>query len=76
MTPKEGVTLKELKGTLLRAQERLLEHKDVCLGAVMGTIEERPDQLVVIVGWKSVEVRITIQLRQRSHRRSCIFISN
>ena len=76
MTPKEGVTLEELKGTLLRAQERLLEHKDVCLGAVMGTIEERPDQLVVIVGWKSVEVRITIQSPQRSHRRSCMFVSN
>ena len=57
LTPKDGVSLEDLKNTLLRAQARLLEHKDICYGAVMGTIEERPDQLLILAGWKSLEVR-------------------
>ncbi|VDC00827.1 unnamed protein product [Peniophora sp. CBMAI 1063] len=55
LTPRDGVSLDELKDTLFRAEEVLKGMSDVCLGLVLGTIEEKPELLVVLVGWTSVE---------------------
>ncbi|KZV63999.1 hypothetical protein PENSPDRAFT_656853 [Peniophora sp. CONT] len=55
LTPEDGVTLDELKAALLRSNEVLAQHRDLSTGAVIGTMEERPDQLIVIAGWQSLE---------------------
>ena len=56
MTPQDGVTLEELNDVLVRSHKLLEGHKDLSVGGVIGTMEERPDQLVAVVGWESVEV--------------------
>lgn len=63
LSPSNGVTLDELTSALLLARERLLaKHKDdsvMVYGSSYGTMEERPNQLVTIIGWESLEVRTT-----------------
>lgn len=69
LTPEDGVTLDELKAALLRSNEVLAQHRDLSTGAVIGTMEERPDQLIVIAGWQSLEV-CAIVCKARSSRGS------
>ena len=57
MTPQDDVSLEELNDVLVRSHKLLEGHKDLSVGGVIGTMEERPDQLVAVVGWESVEVR-------------------
>ena len=57
MTPQDGVSIEEVKDVLVRSHKLLEKHKDLSVGGVVGTMEERPDQLVAVVGWESVEVR-------------------
>ena len=60
MTPQDGVSLAELNDVLVRSHKLLEGHKDLSVGGVIGTMEERPDQLVAVVGWESVEVRCRV----------------
>lgn len=56
LAPKDGVTLDELRGVLTLARERLSAlPEDIALDGVLGEAEERPNQLLLLVGWESLE---------------------
>ncbi|VDC00825.1 unnamed protein product [Peniophora sp. CBMAI 1063] len=57
LTPKENESFDELTKTLVGVEAKRAEGGGGKYGSgtIVGTIEERPDQLVVLVGWNSVE---------------------
>lgn len=55
LTPKEG-EVDAVRSTLEKMADVLKEHPELSVGGAIGTLEEHPGQIIVILGWNSIEV--------------------
>ena len=58
-TPKPGKTLDDARAVVKSIQAKI-SGRPVNVGSIVGTIEEEPEKLLFLVGWKGWEVRCLV----------------
>jgi hypothetical protein len=56
ITPKEGVTMDGIHATLDKYVAHIRNMTNQADGATYGHVAERPEQIMLVIGWKSMQV--------------------
>jgi len=67
ITPKPGITKEAMQEALDRYVAYMNDPKSGAVGATYGHVVEEPEQFIIVVGWKTLEVRYISCIASRSN---------